>query len=396
MTAPDLARRVFGIALAFFLIATVIGAGLRWQAVRPHLWFNYAHVLHAHSHVAFLGWVFNAFIALALRWFVPADRHPAYAKLVGVLMVAVLGMLVAFPLQGYAAVSIAFSTLHMVGAGVFAVWLWRNNRAASVARGPLRVALVFLLASGLGPLSLGPLAAVGLRDTPVYHLSVYFYLHAQYNGWFLFFLQATLLQSAVAGGRLVDEQAASRALRWLATGAVLTYAQSTLWLSPPAWVYAVAAVGGGAQLVGCGWLAWSLRNATGRLQGAVRVLAGLAGTTFFLKHLLQALTAWPALGALGSHRFVVIAFLHLVFLGVVTPAILAWAIQLGWMRDSGCSRVGLGLLLGSAICTELILIAVPFGLPAGFPLAEALLVAALGMVAGVGLLLGARSAGVVR
>jgi hypothetical protein len=381
------ARRAFGVALVFLVVVAVLGTLLRWQAVWPLAGVNYGYFLHAHSHAAFLGWVFNAFIALAFVFFIPTDQYRAHRRLFIVLQIAVAGMLVVFPIQGYAAVSIAFSTLHMGGSFVFAWWLWRNNLAASIARGPLRVALVFLVASGLGPLSLGPLAANGLRDTPAYHLSVYFYLHAQYNGWFLFFLQAVLLQSATRRGVTVDENDARRAMHWLTVGTVLTFAQSTLWLSPPGWVYSIAGMGGVAQLVGCFFLLRSFLGAWARLTGTIRVLAGLAVGAFLLKHALQAAAAWPVLGALGSHRFIVIAFLHLVFLGVVAPALFAWAIGLGWLPDHRLTRFGLGLFLAGASVTELLLVAVPFGLPAGFPLPISLIGTALAMVAGaIGLL----------
>lgn len=386
---PAFARQAFGVALAFLVVVAALGTLLRWQAVRPLAGINYGYILHAHSHAAFLGWVFNAFIALAFVLFVPMEAHRAYRRLFIVFQVAVLGMLVAFPVQGYAAVSIAFSTLHMGGSFGFAWWLWRRNLALPVARGPLRVALVFLVVSGLGPFLLGPLAANGLRDSSAYHLSVYFYLHAQYNGWFLFFLQAALLQSAARRGLSLRENDARRALVWLTVGTALTFAQSTLWLTPAGWVYAIAGVGGVAQLVGCFFLRRCFLGAWARLTGLVKVLAGLAVGAFLLKHALQAAAAWPALGAFGSHRFIVIAFFHLVFLGVVAPALFAWALSFEWLPDSGFTRVGLVLFLAGAGATELLLIAVPFGLLPGIPLPVSLLGTAVAMTLGAVALLAA-------
>jgi hypothetical protein len=386
---PAFARRAFGIALVFLVVVAGLGTLLRWQAPWQLAGFQYGFFLHAHSHVAFLGWVFNVFFALAWVHFIPTEGRGAYRRLFVTLQVAVLGMLIAFPLQGYAAVSIGFSMLHMAGSGLFVWWLWRSNLAVPAARGALRVSLLFLVVSGLGPLSLGPLAAAGLRDTPAYALAVYFYLHAQYNGWFLFFLQAVLLQSAVRRGLAVDEQDARRALVWLTSGTVLTFAQSTLWLAPSGWVHACAGVGGAAQLAGCWFLGRCFRDAEIRLRGTLRILAGLAVAAFLLKHVLQAAVALPGIGELGSHRFIVIAFLHLVFLGVVTPALLAWAIGLGWLPDGVLTRVGSVLFLAGAAATQLLLVAAPFGWPADFPLSSSLLCAALAMTAGAVALLAA-------
>jgi hypothetical protein len=378
----EAARRMFGVALIFLAVVAALGALLRWQTIRPWAWVDGGHFLHAHSHTAFLGWVFNAFLAVALVRFVPVAERRGYGRLFVGLQVAMVGMLASFPVQGYGSVSIAFSTLHVIGSGVFVWWLWRRNTAVPVARGYLRVALVCLLVSGLGPLSLGPLAANGLRETSWYHLAIYFYLHAQYNGWFLFFLLAVLFQELTQRGAWAGEAAAQRARWWFTVGVVLTFAQSTLWLSPPGWVYALAGIGGAAQLVGCGYLLRALRGTSAGRAGPVRVLAGLAVGAFLLKHALQAAAAWPGLGALANQRFTVIAFLHLVFLGVVTPALWAEAGQRGWLRGGATTRGAVAVFLGGALVTEVLLVAVPLGLNVGAWYPPSLFAAALAMTVG--------------
>ena len=380
------ARRMFGVALIFLAVVAGLGALLRWQTIRPWAWVDSGHFLHAHSHTAFLGWAFNAFFAVALVTFVPAAERRGYGRLFVGLQVAMVGMLASFPVQGYGPVSIAFSTLHVIGSGVFVWRLWRHNTAGPVACGYLRVALGCLLASGLGPLLLGPLAANGLRETPWYHLAIYFYLHAQYNGWFLFFLLAVLFQGLARQGAWTGGDAAQWARRWFTVGVVLTFAQSTLWLAPPGWVYALAGIGGAAQLVGCGYLLRALRGAGGWVAGPVRMLAGLALGAFLLKHVLQAAAAWPGLGALANQRFTVIAFLHLVFLGVVAPALLAVAWQRGWLRDGAITRGAVAVFLGGATVTEALLVAVPLGVNVGAWLPECLFAAALAMLVGAGVL----------
>lgn len=373
----DNARRAFGVATGFLVVVATLGALLRWQSVWPIAGVNYTHWLHAHSHTAFLGWVFNAFFALALHRFVAKEDVAAFWRLFLVAQVAVAGMLIAYPIQGYGEVSIAFSTMHMVCSVVFAWRLWRRNRATPAAQIHLRTGLVFMILSGLGPLTLGPLAALGMRDSPAYLLSIYFYLHCQYNGWFMFFLQALAFQD-MPEDRTAD---ARRSAVWLGTGAVLTLVLSALWLHPPGWVYAVAALGGAAQLAGCFYLLRGLRGFGRGFGGVARGLVGLAGAAFLLKHALQATSAWPALESLVNHRFMVIAFLHLVFLGVVTPALLAWALRLGWLRDGGWTRVGLAVFFAGAVVSQGVLVGAPLGWV--FPrLMETLLGATLLMLVG--------------
>jgi len=383
-------RRAFGVALGFLAVTAALGAVLRLHGIWSVPGMNYGHLLHTHSHVAFLGWVLNAFFALALAHFTPASGRRTSLRIFVVLQVAMVGMMVSYPFQGYGPVSISFSTLHTVGSVLFAWRLWRRNLAAPVARAHLRAALVFLIASGAGPLVLGPLAALGMRENPAYSLAIYFYLHAQYNGWFLFFLQAVLLQSLALHGYRIDEAAARRALLWLVTGAVLTYAQSTLWLGPPTWVRIVAGVGGVVQLLGCYHVLRAARGAVVLFAGPARWLAALALAAFLLKHALQAASAWPGLDVWVNQRLTVIAFLHLVFLGVVTPAVLAGALRLGWLRDGRATRIGLVTLIGSALLTEGLLISGPL---CGYYSASLLFSAALGMTFGAVVLLIAFVAG---
>lgn len=378
------AQSAFRVALGFLALSATLGALLRGLMVHPIPGLNYGHLLHTHSHIAFLGWVFNAFFAVSLQWFVPRTSTRAWRPLFITLQVAVLGMLASYPWQGYGAISIAFSTLHMIAAAVFAWWLWRDHHASAAAQPHLVMGLLCMVISGLGPLALGPLAAMELRDSPPYTLSIYFYLHAQYNGWFLFFLQASALQLAEQSGA-ANTLFARRSAWWLGSGVVLTFAQSTLWLGPPTWMNGIAAAGGLAQLIGCSYFLRAVTPALQAVRGLLRVLGGIALSSWLLKHLLQVAAAWPGLTALANHRFIAIAFLHLVFLGIVTPALLALARHAGWLRPGRSLVIGLGLFFGGAVIGQLLLVAWPLGfstiLPNPYPqLFIAALVTALGVV----------------
>lgn len=367
--AEGILSRRFGVAWVFLLVSATLGLLLRAMTLHPIDVLVFGHVLHAHSHVAFLGWVFNAFFVAALRHFIPADRARSYDRIWWAMQIAVLGMLATFPAQGYAPASIAFSTLHMGASAVFAWKLWHGDRAAPEARLFLRVALVCVLVSGLGPLALGPLAALDLRHSPAYPLSIYFYLHFQFNGWFVFFLLALWLQRRSERGDPVPRESAMRAGPWLVVGCVLTFALSALWLSPPAWVQAIGLLGAVLQVVGLAHLLRGTGSARRDAPGGVsRILVRLAVGSLMLKFLLQLLSAIPGLGGLASQRFVVIAFLHLVFLGFVTPALMAWATENGWLRRGALRTSGMALVLAGTAVTEIVLIAPTLGALAGWPL----------------------------
>jgi len=383
---------MFAVAWVFLVCAVVIGLLLRMHAVTPLSGFHYGNFLHAHSHVAFLGWVFNAFFALALRFFVSERDGPFFSRLFWVMQVAVLGMLVAYPIQGYGRWSIAASGLHMLCSGVFAWKLWRGNVAQGEAGRYLRTALLFMVVSGVGPLALGPLAAGGLRDSPWYTLAIYFYLHCQYNGWFIFFLQAVLLQRV---SEPVRRERARKAWGWLVVGAVLTFALAALWTAPPAWVRAIAVAGGVSQCVGAGYFFKSILGetdgVTGSWSGVSRLLAATAAGAYATKVVVQWMAAFPVFSGLALQRPVAIGFLHLVFLGIVIPLVVGLAVEQGWIKPGVRLRVALVPYFFGAGLTEWLLgypaLAGILGIPgAGLEVGSGLAVAAGAMVVGVWLL----------
>ncbi len=388
-------RNVFLTAWCFFAIAAAIGVLLRVHVLWSIPGVNYAFVLHAHSHTAFLGWVYNAFFALALHFFMPPAERARFARLFLVTQIATVGMLVTFPLQGYARASIACSSLHLVCSGVFAWKVLRLRHAVPAARTALAWAFAFMFLSAVGPLSLGAISAAGLRESPWYSMAIYFYLHFQYNGWFVFFLLAVLLQwqQRERDCEVVSTKEARRAVRWLAAGCVLTLALSALWMTPPTWVHATGIVGGAVQAAAVVFLARVLGGGRASFRSHLaRRLMGAAAGAFLLKIGLQVLGGWPALAALVTQRMVVVGFLHLVFLAVVTPMLIAWAVELGWMRVRAGGWLGLALLATGTIATELILFLPPAAallpwIPVLPRVYEALAVAGGLILAGVMLLL---------
>jgi len=349
----------FVIAWSFLAIAAAWGAILRVQVIYSLIPLEYAHMLHAHSHSAFLGWVFNAFVALALRFFVPAGKTHEFRNVFWVMQIAVVGMLLTFPFQGYAAASITFSTLHLIGGATFAWKLLRQNVVTTGARCALRWAIVFLVLSAAGPLALGPLAASGMKGTPWYQFAIYFYLHFQYNGWFIFFLLAALIQRQQERATSFATAPLIRAIHWLAGGCLLTVVLSAWWMGPTPGMFLVASIGGVAQLVGFFGLLRTRLHVGLFASPIASTLGTIALFAFALKLALQLATGIPAFADLAMARPVVIGFLHLVFLGVVTPLLIGWATELEWLRIKGVASVGLSLLLAGAAATELVLFAQP-------------------------------------
>ncbi|MDQ8182244.1 hypothetical protein [Pelagicoccus sp. SDUM812005] len=355
-----LARAVFITGLSFFLIAALLGIFLRLQALEPIAAVNYRHFLHAHSHAAFLAWVFNALLAVSIQHFATEDQLPAFRKVFYLLQIANLGMLASFPFQGYAFWSISFSTLHMTTTFAFAWKLFRKNALPPLGRQYLRTALVFMAISSVGPLALGPLGALELRDSPWYTLSIYFYMHFQYNGWFVFFLLASVI--ALSHSKKL-ESAFAAAYPFLTAGCLLSLAQAAIWANFSYLVNLASLLGSILQLIGCGIIFSRIQNLDAgfiaRLPYLQRQLLRVALACLILKFVFQFAGSLPGLDVLASHRSAAIGFLHLVFLGVVTPALIAWGISNNWIRNSKTTVTASALYLLSFAIGEAVLFYVP-------------------------------------
>lgn len=103
------------------------------------------------------------------------------------IQITVIGMLVFFTLEGYAASSITFSSLHIFLSYYFAYLYFRYERMDlnPTVRNFYNAAVFWMVISSIGP----GLLAAGSGLTPFWMESaIGFYLHLQFNGWFIFFL----------------------------------------------------------------------------------------------------------------------------------------------------------------------------------------------------------------
>lgn len=364
-------------ALVWIFVAAVMGVYLRWQAWgKPPIEFAYRFLTHGHSHVMFLGWAFNALLAGLIRAFLPRVISMVYYQIMLILQVAIAGMAVSFPLQGYKIISIALSSLHLFFAAWLILRLWSDSRAQGPALAAFRWAVVFLFLSALGPFALAYVSAQGEEGTVWYQLAVYFYLHFQYNGWMIMALLALLLEKMPLKG-----EANTQAVHLIATGALLGYALSALWTEPPWIVYVIAVVGAVLQIMGTlrlggGWYRSYNWRSVWKRRWAYR-FAGMALMAFGLKLLLQLSAIIPSVGEfLFLHRNLLIAYFHLVFIGVVTMLLFAIFLERMWIPQDKTLSIAWWLFSGGFVLTEILLV-----LPGSFLLP--LLICAIAMAAGL-------------
>lgn len=299
------------ITIGFGFIAAVIGLSLRYFFVVP-LPFNFQFVLHAHSHLMLLGWLFNGLLLLIYKqWNLEMPTN--HRKLFLGLGLCVLGMLLSFPFQGYALFSISFSSLHLWISYILLVKIWKLTKDKGLSGKLVKIGIFFFFLSTIGPYSLGPMMVNGMHDSPWYTQAIFFYLHFQYNGAFFFLMLAFIVEKWLRSGRAFN----NNTFVWMMTlGSILTWFHTLDFSFDGIWINVLGGLGAVLQLI-AGWMLFKNISAS-KLKGFTLLILGMLAA----KLTFQLFGSIPAIAdAAVQNRFYLIAWLHFIFLGIFTPFI---------------------------------------------------------------------------
>lgn len=355
----SVARKWMQFAFFNLLLVALAGLLLRMKILLPMPWLHHKNLLHGHSHFAFGGWI-SLFLMSALVGLLPEGKARKYNRVLAIYCVMAYGMLLSFPFQGYGALSIAFSTLSVFVSWWFGFYLWKEDRLRNAGKTVLQLcrwAVFFLVLSSAGTFFLAWLMANHINKAELYFGAIYFYLHFQYNGWFLFAILA-LLVSRFESGDQHRLQAGFNRLAWISLPA---YFLSALWMRLPTWMFGMALVAAVVQpvlVIGLVRRIYPLvRLSITHL--AMRQLWLLSLIAFCLKILLQSLSVLPGLSSYAfAYRPVVIGYLHLVLLGFVSLFLFGWMVEKNLMRTvNGRLTVWCWLFIAGILLTELTLMA---------------------------------------
>src|SRR5690606_12500922 len=173
------------------------------------------------------------------------------------------------------------------------------------------VVLFFL--SSIGPYSLGPLMANEMQNSPWYDQAIFFYLHFLYNGVLFFFILACVIEKFPILKKIKQPQLFY--LLMLA-GTLLTWFHKLDYSFHFWWINVLAAIGSIFQLL-AGIMLLKPIFTQKPFPHLHLMLAMLCAKWFF-----QILGSIPAIAHEAvNNRFVLIAYLHFIFLGIYTPLI---------------------------------------------------------------------------
>lgn len=344
-----------------FFIASLMGLLLRWMYVAPIEGVNFQFLMHGHSHVAMLGWVYLMLYCLIFYSFIPkqTQEKPIYNRLFWVTELAVIGMMIDFPAQGYAFISILFSTLHIFCSYYFCYLVWRDAKPTTLPeKKMLRTSILFMVLSTLGVWCLGPAVGLAGKASAFYQIAIQFFLHFQFNGWFVFAVLALFFKQSKIN---INERKFNLIYNLFVGSTLLTLALPVSWYLPNPVFHWINALGVALQFVSA---ILFIRHTSSQFQKFFSVLSSLEKTVYgfalfslVLKILIQLVVLVPELAQVSHQiRNFVIGYIHLTMLGIITGFLFGLAFQNNFLNSKNTiQKWGTILFLVGFITTEILL-----------------------------------------
>lgn len=338
---------------------------MRYNLVFSLPGFTHKFMQESHSHFAFYGWVSSCiyiFVANYIQKNKPDFNNIKYQILLISNQIGSYGMLFSFLYGGYYWLSIVFSAIALFTGFAYCLFVWKDTKTI---KDPaiiwLKYAAFFAVFSAIGIFGLAYFSSQKEAFEEIYRASGYFYLHYQYNGFFLFSCIGIVWISLLKYGFTISKRDNKITFILLFLGTFLGYGLSVLWIkSAQNWFLPMGIVGivqllGAVKIYKIVVQQW--KNISATMKTESKLLLKIVGITFLLKFVLQGLSAIPEIGVLAFNNInIVIAYLHLVLL-VGVSLFLIWKIrEFQENKDRKFFKFGLYILVFGVISNEIILI----------------------------------------
>ncbi|PWB25542.1 hypothetical protein DCO46_08520 [Flavobacterium sp. HTF] len=344
-----------------FLIASGIGLVMRFTFLFPLQFINYTFLLHAHSHVAMLGWAYLMIYVLIVCFFIPEEKrqNPIYSRLFWLTEFTVIGMMISFSIQGYAFFSILFSTLHIFLSYVFCRKVWKDcHRDKNFSGQLLSMSILFMVLSTFGVWCLGPAVSTLGKQNAFYQIAIQFFLHFQFNGWFLLAVLALFLKQFT---KKIESRMFNNFFLLLVISVFLTFAFPVSWYISSEILYGINLSGVLLQIISFWYFYKMLKPQImyfkAGLNQLTKLVYSLSLCSLFLKLCIQLVVLIPNLGESSHHiRNFVIGFVHLTTLGIITGFLFGVLLQAKLLAtESLLMKSGMKCFIWGYIATEIVL-----------------------------------------
>lgn len=347
-----------------FFIVAILGVLMRYKILYSLPFLDQKHLQEGHSHFAFYGWITHAIyvlILLYLRKINPQIQLRKYESLIVINLIASFSMLGTFMYGGYFWGSIASSTAALLCSFVFFYFFVKDSKTyRDASKIWILAGLFFAVISSLGVFSLGYFKTSGNMNRDLFLAAEYYFLHFQYNGFFMFACIGFLLYSLKEVGSAISEKE-NKFIFWLMFfGCLVGYGLSVLWAKLPVYVFVLIVIASLTQTFGTWKIFQFVRKSWVNLvlnwspmQRFVLIFAGFA---FAVKILLQLGSNIPAVNQFAfGFRNVVIAYLHLVLLMCVATFLISQILATNLFIVSKSLLLGLKLMLLGIFLNEFVL-----------------------------------------
>lgn len=347
-----------------FMIVAVLGVLMRYKIAFSLPIVDQKHVQEAHSHFAFYGWITQIIYVLIIRYLhgiLPEQKLKKYNSLLIVNAVSAYLMVPSFIYNGYFWLSIAASTVALLTSFVFLSFLIKDLKNVKDISKPWFIGgLFFAVISSVGVFNLSYMMMSGNITQTLYLGSTYYYLHFQYNGFFMFSCIGLLLNSLKNIGANIPEKE-NKLMFWLLfIGNVIGVGLSLLYMKMPLWLSIVIVLGALSQTAGAVKLYILVKRTWAQLvvnfSALQRFVLMYVGFAFFAKIVLQLGSNIPAVSQFAfGFRNVVIAYLHLILLMCISVFLLNQILATNVFKMTKPVITGLKLLLLGIFLNEAML-----------------------------------------
>ena len=319
------------IIIANLFVVALLGLLMRYKIAFSLPLLEQKHIQHAHSHFAFTAWISQA-LYLMLVHFLESNTSidtKKYNRILWVNTILSISMMISFILKGYHFSSNTFSFLIILTSLVFTYYFIVDSRKFEVhklIKPWFYAGLLFNFLSTFGTFYLAYMMIDKVFHQETQLASVYFYLHFQYNGWFIFTCLGLMLYQL---NKTITIRNQGRLFWLFFISTFPNYFLSILWLKIPTALYVTVVITALTQLLV--WLViLSEINKNKSVFNTIKDkffkwIVLVLFTCFTIKLTLQLFSTIPSISHLAySLRPIVIAYLHLVLLVIISLFILQY------------------------------------------------------------------------
>lgn len=351
------------IGLFNFMIVSALGVLMRYKIAFSFPFLNQKYLQLSHSNFALSGWVSFILMALMIN-VIQKQLSIQEIKRFKMILIAMLfscyGLMISFVINGYSLTTILLQFFNIGVTVVLCIQFYFSLKKLPYfdSKYWFYASLLFYVISNLGTIYLSYMMASKNIDQHYYLASMYWYLHFQYNGWFLFACFGLFIHFLNRKSIIIKH--INKVFWILFICCIPNFGLSVLWLKLPLALYILIVITSVLQFLGLLILIKSVlkdkifsKISTVRIN---KILLFYISMALIIKFILQLGSTIPSISQFAfGFRPIVIAYLHLVLLAFTSVFIVMY-IHLNFIKEpSNLFKTGIYISIVAIFFNELVL-----------------------------------------